>query len=68
MSADGPEERTAELEERSAERDAEFDALLGDEDHDVAPLGPWMRHDGVDSMNWPEAITVRPVDVKGFKP
>lgn len=39
MATDGPEQRTAELEERTLDRDAEFDALLGAEDHhDVVVL------------------------------
>lgn len=28
----------------------------------------WMRNDGVDSMNWPKPITVRPVEVRSVKP
>lgn len=72
---DGPEERN-EFYDSGYERDlddADVREQFADEARDdlevlaANHLDRWMRNDGIDSIRWPERITVRPVTVREIK-
>lgn len=61
MSPDGPEERTFEREESYEREIAEIELSEQLADESVFTPG------SIDSIPWPTAISVRPVQVKGYK-